>query len=310
MDIRQIEFFVAVVDEQGFTRAAEVSHVSQPGLSGSIRTLERELRARLFERSPRGVRLTAAGEAFLPRARHMLDDARAVRQEVLEASGTVTGRLRVGAEQCLGDLVDLPDLLGTFHLTHPDVTLGMVQGGTQSLLENVRRGELDVALIGLPANEASPASGGGVARTLELLADGFELLADPGHPVVTLPEVTLEALAGTTFVDLDVTWGARRIVDAAFSARRLERRSAFTVNDVHMLLDVVRQGLAVALVPASVGGKPQASGLFRIPVDDPALRWSVQVAVGSGSGSAGRLFADMMVPAPAVDEARVVVGGA
>ncbi|WP_179951000.1 LysR family transcriptional regulator [Xylanimonas oleitrophica] len=303
MDVRQIEFFLAVVEERSFTRAAEASHVSQPGLSSSIRSLERELRVRLFERSPRGVSLTPSGEAFLPRARRMLDDARAVRQEVLEASGEVRGSLRLGAEQCLGDLVDLPDLLATFHGRHPGVTLSMVQAGTGSLLDAVRRGELDVALVGTPVDADATLAG---LETVDLALHGFELLAAPDHAVAATGCVCLTDLTSTEFVDLDVAWGARRVVDAVFAGRGLERRIAFTVNDVHLLIDLVRQGLAVALVPASVGEKPQAAGLSRLPLDDAVLRWSVRAVVAPGAGNAGRLFADMLVPTAAMDDGPAV----
>src|SRR3954471_4285925 len=96
MDLRQLEYFVAVAEEQNFTRAAERVHISQSGVSAQIRQLERELGAALLDRSGRTATLTAAGSAAVGPARAALAAADAVRQAVDEVNGLVRGRLTVG----------------------------------------------------------------------------------------------------------------------------------------------------------------------------------------------------------------------
>ena len=108
MELRQLEHFVAVAQERHFTHAAEVLHISQSGLSASIRVLEAELGAVLFVRSTRRVELTAAGRALLVESHRTLASAAAARAAVDAVSGVMSGSLTVGAEQCLG-AVDLPD---------------------------------------------------------------------------------------------------------------------------------------------------------------------------------------------------------
>ena len=104
MDLRQMEYLVALADEQQFTRAAAVCHVSQSGLSAAIRGLEEELGTTLFDRTTRRVVPTDAGLALLPHARTMLAQAAAARDAVVRATHELSGSLRVGAEQCLGML--------------------------------------------------------------------------------------------------------------------------------------------------------------------------------------------------------------
>ena len=96
MDLRQLEYFVAVAEERNFTRAAERVHISQSGVSAQIRQLERELGAELFDRTARAVTLTVAGKAALEHARQALAAARAVGQAVGEVTDLVRGSLRLG----------------------------------------------------------------------------------------------------------------------------------------------------------------------------------------------------------------------
>ncbi|MCI2417493.1 LysR substrate-binding domain-containing protein [Saccharopolyspora sp. K220] len=106
------------------------------------------------------------------------------------------------------------------------------------------------------------------------------------------------------FVDLDTDWTARSIVDDAFA-----RCTAFALNDVHMLLDLVRLGLGPALVPASYAAKPQADGLIRRPMPDPDLSWVVHFVTGTDASRPAQLFADVLVTADAVQAMRTGLSG-
>ncbi|MFJ4467909.1 LysR family transcriptional regulator [Streptomyces sp. NPDC089424] len=307
MDIRQIEFFVAVAEELNFTRAAERTHVTQSGLSASIRSLERELRHRLFERTPRSVGLTPAGHAFLPRARRILADSQAALRELDRAGDAARGSVSLGAEQCLGDLIDLPDVVAAFRTRHPACGIRFEQRPSRLLIESLRRGELDLGLIAGLAQFPPPTEGHDVT-TLELASDRFELLVSPEHPLADA-EISWPALEGHDFVDLGENWTARRIVDEAFRRRRLSRTTAFTADDVHMLLSLIRRGLGAGLVPASYAAKPEARGLVRRAVPDADLTWTVQLVKRADAGRTAELFADMLVTADLVSGLRVDIGG-
>jgi DNA-binding transcriptional LysR family regulator len=142
MELRHLRYFVAIAEEQSFTRAAERLWVAQPGLSSQIRRLEEELGIKLFERHARGVDLTDAGEAFLGRARAALaaaDDARALGNDL--ASGLV-GAIRLGIATGPGsDLV--PALLDDFARARPEVELTVVESFGGTLLRDLRDGRLD-----------------------------------------------------------------------------------------------------------------------------------------------------------------------
>lgn len=299
MDLRQVEFFVAVAEEQNFTRAATLTHVSQPGLSSSIRSLERELHAQLFDRTSHGVNLTPAGMAFLPHARRMLEDVAAMHHEVQAALGADGCMLRVGAEQCLGDLVDLADLLATFHELTPCVRLETMQSGAEDLVERLTKNQLDVVVVA----ERPHSSFTGLTN-IELSSDGFEALTAIDHPLAALEQVSLAQLATYPLASLGATWSARQIVDEAFADELLAPRNAFTLSDVQTMFDVVRLGLAVAVVPSAVAAQPQAVDLARRPLGGVDLRWNVSVVLSSASPAAARTFAGMFVPGMALSDMR------
>ncbi|MEW9529789.1 LysR family transcriptional regulator [Microbispora sp. NPDC049125] len=301
MDIRQIEFFIAVAEELSFTRAAELMYVTQSGLSSSIRGLERELNVRLFDRTPRTVALTPAGHALLPRARRMLRDARAALRELADESAT--GSLSVGSEQCLGDLVDLSELIATLHSHFPGVSIRYEQLGCQELFDQLLRGELEAAFLARPGEFVAP-SNGRKLDSFEVAREDFDLVLATGHPLSSRDEITWSDLEEHLFVDFDTTWTGRRIVDSAFARRRLVRRVAFTVNDMHMLMDLVQKGLGVALVPAPLAGKPQAEGLARRPFPEPDLQWVVHFVTTEDSGPPARLLAEMVFTAETLTATR------
>ncbi|MGI5468644.1 LysR family transcriptional regulator [Streptomyces sp. CA-132043] len=279
MELRHLEHFVAVSEEQHFTRAAERLHIAQSGLSASVRALERELGADLFTRTTRRVQLTAAGRAFLVEARRTLAGAAAAREAVAAVRGLFTGTLAVGTEQCMG-IVDPVSLLADLRGRHPGVEVHMVQSGSAHLLEEVRRGTLDLAFVVYEGHEDG-------VRIRPLAAEPMMLLCRPDHPLVFSGEplttyngepLAAQALAGEVFVDLHRDWGARRAADALFAAAGTRRTVALEVNDVYTLLDLVARGLGVAVVPRPVTHKDQARGLAAVPLAADTV-WNVGIAV-------------------------------
>ncbi|MBD8080693.1 LysR family transcriptional regulator [Cellulosimicrobium arenosum] len=273
MDLRQMEYLVALADERQFTRAAALTGVSQSGLSAAIRNLEEELGSSLFTRTTRRVEPTEAGLALLPHARSMLAQAAAARDAVVQATREVAGSLHVGAEQCLG-IVDVAALLERFHRRYPLVEVHFAQAGSHDLVERVRSGDLDVAFV------ATTEHLGSLSQTV-LGSEPLVLVCAPEHPLAADARLSWADLVDEDFVDFDPTWGARPVNDALCAAHGAHRNVRFTVNDVHTLLDLVDRGLGVALVPRHVADKPQAARLAMVTLPDgEAPRWVVSVVTG------------------------------
>jgi DNA-binding transcriptional LysR family regulator len=274
VELRHLEYFVAVAEEEHFTRAAERLHLAQSGLSASIRSLERELGAPLFVRSTRRVALTEAGRALLAEARRTLASVAAARSAVAAVQGLLRGTVSIGTEQCLA-VIDLPTVLSRFRTVHPGVEIRLRQSGSSALLEDVRTGGLDLAFVALAGGRAP----GGVALT-PLTTEPMMLVCHPDHPLSTRDAVDWSELHDEVFVDFHVDWGARQVTDRAFGAAGLERKVALEVNDVHSLLDFVAGDLGVALVPRPIAYKKKTK-VVAVPLRAAAPDWVVAVAVPS-----------------------------
>ena len=287
MDLRQMEYLVALADEQQFTRAAAVCHVSQSGLSAAIRGLEEELGTTLFDRTTRRVVPTDAGLALLPHARTMLAQAAAARDAVVRATHELSGSLRVGAEQCLG-MVDVNALLERVHLLYPLVELEFTQAGSHELAARVNEGTLDVAFV---------AGCGQVTRLRrhELGRRPIVLLVPPQHPLAGAERVEWADLRDLDFVDFQESWAVRTLNDEACATHGVPRRVSAAVNDVHTLLDLVHRGLGIALVPQHVAAKPQASGLVTLQLPpDATPEWVVSAITGAPAAASAPLLLDLL----------------
>lgn len=243
MEIRQLQHFVSVAEEQHFTRAAARLMVSQSGLSASIRALERELQAPLFVRTTRTVTLTEAGRALLVEAERILAQERAAREAVAAVQGVLRGTLTLGAEQCIAG-VNVAGLLAAFRRRHPQVEIRLRQWGSAALAEQVAAGRLDMAFA--YGTEADPEH----LRSVALTSEPMTVLSHPDHALAASGAAPAPCdLGEEVFVDFHPDWGPRRVTDAAFAMLGVRRTVALEVNDVHSLLDLVGEGLGVAVVP-------------------------------------------------------------
>ncbi|MCZ4120337.1 LysR family transcriptional regulator [Streptomyces sp. H39-S7] len=290
MELQQMRYVVAVAEMNSFTRAAERCLVVQSALSHQIARLEKELGARLFERTSRRVRLTPAGAAFLPAARQCLDAAERAAAEVAGAVGQIRGRLAVGVISSVA-AVDIPGALRAFHQRYPDVRISLRVSASELLVEQVRDGGLDVAFLGLPTT-ARPE---GVAACA-LARDRLVAVVAPDHPLAAEPVVDLLRLSREVFVDLPAKTAGRVQSDQAFAAAGLDRDVAFEVTNAQFLARLVEQGLGIALLPSAYAA--QLTGVRTIEVTDAPAR--VEYAIWSRTGrtpAAGAFLALLEIPA-------------
>lgn len=292
MELRHLEYFVAVAEELSFTRAARRLHVVQSGVSSVIAALERELGATLLDRDRHAVALTEAGRVLLPEARATLAAARAAADAVAETTAGLRGTLSVGTMISTGP-IDVPGLLGRFHETHPGVLVRLrtLPAGSAGLARAVADGTLDLALLSLPGE---PPAGVEIRR---LAQEPMVLICAPGHRLAGSGGAPVAALGDETFIDFPAGWGTRAIVDRAFAAAGIDRLVAFEVADYSTAAGLVSNGLGVAFVPASAAAGLR--GVAQVPVasagaGSPGLTWPIQVATPAGRrpSAAARAFLD------------------
>ncbi|MFF3907668.1 LysR family transcriptional regulator [Streptomyces sp. NPDC001848] len=284
MDLQQMRYVLAVAETGSFTRAAERCFVVQSALSHRIAGLERELGLRLFARTSRRVQLTAAGEAFLPAARQCLEAAERARVDAAAAVGEVRGRLAVGVIPTVA-AVDVPAALHRFRDEHPRVRIALRVGSSDELTAAVREGSLDIAFLGLPETDRPRG-----VRARELARDRLVAVVGTTHPLAAADEVDLARLAEETFVDFPAGTPGRAQSDQAFAAAGLGREVAFEVTAADLMTRIVRQGLAVALLPMAF--TRDLPDLVTVPVTDGPVRVEHLVWSDFNPGPATLAFLD------------------
>ncbi|MEU7479543.1 LysR family transcriptional regulator [Lentzea sp. NPDC042327] len=294
MELQQMRYVVAVAETGSFTRAAQRCLVVQSALSHQVARLERELGARLFDRTSRSVRLTPAGTAFLPAARQCLDFADRAAAEVAAAVGEVRGRVLIGVIPTVA-AVDLPAALKVFRERYPQVRVALRMQPSHELVEQVRQGALDLAFLGLPPT-ARPEG----VRGRELARDRHVAVFAPSHPLAERDEVGLEALAAEPFVDFPTGSPGRSQSDQAFTAAGLVREVAFEVTTAELMAGLIREGLAVAVLPSRYA--PRLGGVVTVPVVDGPARVEHLVWSTAGLTPAAAAFLEVLgVPGEAAE---------
>lgn len=274
MNLRQLETFVAVAEESSFSRAADRLHVVQSAVSAGIRALEAELGAALLDRGPRGATLTDAGTALLPEARATLAAAEAARHAVRDARAGLRGTVTLGIMQSQrAPAPNVAEVLVSFKATHPGVQVRVRHGGgSLNLADQIRTGGFDLGFLSLRERPA------GLDFTL-LSRQPIEFACRTGSPLAERHEIDLSTVAAETMAELPTTWGTRIANDQAFAAAGVTRTVDYEVNDVTTLLEFVRHGLAVALLPASlIGDMPE---ITCVPIRDHPPVFEVSVATPS-----------------------------
>ncbi len=243
MELDQLRYFCAIVDAGGFSRAARQIHVSQPSLSQQIRKLEDELGARLFDRLGRSVRLTELGRAFLPHARGVLRELEAARGDVLERKASIGGTICVGVIPTIAPYF-LPPLLTAFSRQHPEARVTVVEEITPLLLEKLRAGGMDAALVALPLPVRSHEF-----EALPLLREKLYAVLPNRHPLARGRALSLGDLSEEPFLLLRDGHCFRETAVAACKRAHLNPQIVFESGQFSSILSMVSAGLGVSVVP-------------------------------------------------------------
>ncbi|MFI6938537.1 LysR family transcriptional regulator [Streptomyces sp. NPDC050418] len=245
MELRQLDYFVAVAEERNFTRAAERVHISQSGISAQIRQLERDLGAELFDRSGRTVTLTVAGKAALEHARAAIAAGRAVAQAVDEVSDLVRGHLTVG--MVVGCTVTpLFDALAAFHAAHPRVEISVLEDSSDRLTEGVRTGAIDVALIGAAATTPDGLD------ALTLIDERIVAVIPAEHALAQRSHVTLRDITSHPIICMPEGTGLRAVFDQACAEQDLHPTIALQAGAADAVAALAARGLGIGILSNSM----------------------------------------------------------
>lgn len=299
MQLQQLDYVLAVVDQGSFTAAARSLGVAQPSLSQGVRALEGELGAELFVRAGRQVRLTAAGEAFVGPARRALRDAATARAAVAEVAGLAAGRL---------DLVCLPSfaadpvavLVGRFRREHPGVRVRIAEPeDPEALVDDVRSGASELGFAEFPLGDDLVA--------VPLAAHDYVAIVPPGPAGPSTPPaagaagsadepLALRSLADAALITTPPGTSTRRLVDEALAAAGVTPTIAVETDHREAMAPLVVAGAGVALTPRRLAESARALGAVVREITPPIVREVGIVHRPSPLSPAARAFLAVAAP--------------
>jgi LysR family hydrogen peroxide-inducible transcriptional activator len=274
MELQQLRYFCAIADTGSFSRAAQQTHVSQPSLSQQIRKLEDELGARLFDRLGRKVQLTELGRAFLPRARAVLRDLEAARSDVVERKTSISGPISVGVIPTIAPYF-LPPILATFSRKYPEARVTVAEEITPLLLERLRAGTMDAAIVALPLQAR-----GHEFQACPLLVEKLYAVLPKQHALAKRRAISLEELRDDPFLLLRDGHCFRETAVAACKRARLNPKIIFESGQFSSILSMVSAGLGVSIVPAMALEK--RPGCRYVPLADERAARTIGVITLNG----------------------------
>ena len=244
MELHQLRYFVAAAETQSVTRAAERCRVAQPSLSQQVAKLEAQMGVKLFDRLGRGIALTDAGRALLPRARRILAEVRDaetnVRREVEEGSGGAAV-ISVGAIPTVAPYV-LPRAIKALRTAHPDCRASIRESYTEELIELVVGNELDCAIMSTPVDEER--------LGVEVLGEEELVVAMPrGHGAASGGTIGWAELRTEPVVTLDEMHCLGRQIQGFCAVRGSATRVACRTTQLATIFELVAMGMGVSIVP-------------------------------------------------------------
>jgi LysR family nitrogen assimilation transcriptional regulator len=244
MDIRQLKYFVAIVDSSSLSKAAERLFVAQPSLSAQISNLEADLKTQLLIRSPQGVTPTEAGKALYRHARDVLRRMEQIRREVQEGSGSESGVVAIGFPTTIASLLATP-LFKRVRQKYPGIRLQIFESMSGYITELLANGRLDLAILFRDTES--------LGVSLHPLFD--ESLYVVGHGVDSLKVddavCPLQYLGNVPMVAPGPSNGLRLLIERAFSRAEVDLNIVADIDSLPTLLDIAESGEACTILPAS-----------------------------------------------------------
>jgi len=250
--LQQLMTFCTVVDEGGFTRAAEVLNLSQPAVTKQVKSLEREMGAVLLARRGRRVALTPAGEIVYSYARRIIHTIEECQGALANLNTPGYGRLTIGAVSTVA-MYTLPDLLADFAKQQPLVTVHVRTGTIDQVLLMVLRNEMDVGLVTVPVSHE-------LINTIPLFRDRIVLIASPDSPWAEKRMLSPRELAAIPMIAYERDSKFRTYVDASFEAAGITPDVIMEFDSHEAVKTMVMAGFGVAMEPWSAVAKDLREG--------------------------------------------------
>jgi DNA-binding transcriptional LysR family regulator len=288
-NLERLRVFYAVAQAESFTKAAESLHLTQSGISKHIKAMEEEIGVPLFEREPRKVSLTQAGEVLYETAQEVLGSVVSAEQRIQELAGLRGGRLRVGASFPVG-LYVLPRLLAAYRKEHPAIEVTLAIATTASIEAKVLDNKLDFGLVSADVHHPR-------LLTFAFMTDELVVIVPPEHKWANRRNIKAQDLAEETFIVAARGAGARATVEEKLKAKGIVLTNILDFVNVEGVKHAVEAGLGISVQPRGVVQREIEAGTLtavRLADMDPEIQYVYICRKKQIPSSAQKAFVEML----------------
>lgn len=260
-----LKTFVTLVEVKNFTKTAEILLMSQPSVSLHIKNLEKEFQTKLFERSPKYLKVTPTGEILYDCAVQMITLYEQTRQHILEHHHAIKGDLKIGASFTIGEYI-LPPLLLELQTTHPDLALQVTIGNTEEVVESVRRYQVDIGLIEGQTNDKE-------ISVHPFMEDELFVVSSAKHPLANKEKVPMKDLQNQAWITREIGSGTREYLDHVIRSNALKVGALLSISSNQAIKETVINGMGLTLLSKCVIERDiQAGNLSAITLEKEVFK--------------------------------------
>lgn len=264
MEMHQVRYFLAVCEHRNFTHAARASYVSQPSLTAAIKKLENELGGPLFLRDRAGCRLTPLGARIRPHIEVLQQEALNAKAEAVRYNRLERVPISVGLGETIGHNT-IANSIERYRVAYPESDIELTIDSIPSLLEKLREGSLDFAVISEEINDE-------LYRVDSLYNEGYSAVVSAEHEFSSLASISLNKLSQTNMLDR-LNCEMRESLLQTCASRGHDLYAAYRSNRVEWLLAMTRNGSGVVILPNTA--IPKEAGLVSLPIEDIEIERNV-----------------------------------
>lgn len=290
MIVESLKVYITVVEQRNFSRAAELLHLSQPGVSLHIRKLEKEFDVKLMHRSPKWVKLTEAGELLYVRAKEMVNLYESAKLDIARLQDDVSGSLQIGASFTIGEYV-LPRLFSSFARQYPEVAMEVFIENSSQVVEAIRDNHIDFGLIeeDIEAQDLT---------VTPFMKDKLIIVAAEGYPLHTSVIADLEQLQDQVWILREMGSGTRSSSDRFLTQTGLRVNRSYVFNSSQGVKEAVFSGLGIAMLSRWVVKRELSAGMLKeitIPDIHIERNFSLVRRIGHIPTRANEVFAERLL---------------
>jgi DNA-binding transcriptional LysR family regulator len=261
LNLLELKIFVDLAQEKNFVRTAEMNYLTQPSISSRLKHLEEALGVKLFERTPRHVRLTKDGEHLLPHAQELLLKCENLKTRAARFKNIVKGDLRVSTIYSIG-IYELAPILKRFMRSYPDIHLRLEYNRADAIYDLVSENKIDMGLVAYPEHRPH-------IQITPFADDRMVLIVPPHHRFAKKRSIGLKGIKGEKFVTFDKDIPTRKAIDEILEKNSVQVSIRATNENVDTLKKAVEIGMGIAIVPCKTVREEVRKGtLIRIPFKD------------------------------------------